>query len=91
MKIALIAIGVILIWFILGFIAFLIEAKEENYTSFNQEARREFKFCLANGLLSLVVMLTVVIYNWFCNKFMNELLFKINEEKKDKTKDKDYV
>jgi hypothetical protein len=91
MKIALIAIGVILVWLILGFIAFLMEAKMENYIEFNSEARHEFMVCMYFGLLSFLIMVCTVLYDWFCNKFMNGFLFKINGKKEDKTEDKDYV
>lgn len=86
MKIFLLLCLILLLWFTFGFIAFLIEAKVENYTSFNREARVEFKYCLGFGLFSLFVMLSEVIYNWFCNTFMDGLLFRLNNKNKQKKK-----
>jgi len=86
MKIFLLLCLILLIWLTLGFIAFLIEARVENYTSFTREARGEFKCCLGFGLVSLLIMLAEVIYDWFCNKFMDGLLFRLNNKNKQKKK-----
>ena len=76
----------IFIWLVLGFIAFLIEAKVENITSFGTAARKEFRYCLGFGLFSLLVMLSEVIFDWFCNQFMDGLLFKLNSKESKKKK-----
>ena len=91
MNIALIVICAVLVWFILGFIAFLIEAKMENCIKFDKEARCEFKACLLLGLVAFIIILCMVLYDWFCNTFMDGLLFKINGKKQDKIGDKDCV
>ena len=78
----------IFIWLVLGFIAFLIEAKFECYPYFNSEARKEFMNCLGFGPLAFIIMLCTVLFDWFCNTFMNDVLFNLNARKEAKKKHK---
>jgi uncharacterized membrane protein YeiB len=72
----------VLIWMTPGFIAFLIEAKIENFCKFDSEARKEFRICLAIGPIGLVIILWMLIYEWHL-KFMDNLLKKINKKEEE--------
>ena len=69
----------ILIWTAFGFVAFLIEAKIENFSEFDKEARSEFRVALAFGLVSLIIILAVLGYQAYLNS-MNKLLKKMNKK-----------
>ena len=72
----------IIIWISFGFIAFLIEAKIENYSEFDEEARTEFRAALAFGLVSLIIILAMLGYQAYLNG-MNNLLKKMNKKEKE--------
>ena len=66
-------------WFLLGFIAFLIMAKHDKcYTEFDDSAKYYLLFCMGFGILSLILVIGVLIVEWFCN-MMDYLLRKWNE------------
>ena len=69
----------IIIWVFFGFMAFLIEAKTENYYEFDKEARTEFRVALAFGLVSLIIILVMLGYQAYLNG-MNNLLKKMNKK-----------
>ena len=75
-----IAIVIILfVWFLLGFIAFLIMAKHDKcYTEFDDSAKHDLIFFMGLGILSLIFVIAFLIVEWFCN-MMDYLLRKWNK------------
>ena len=75
-----IAIVIILfVWFLLGFIAFLISAKHDKcYTEFDDSARDDLLFYMELGILSLIFVIAFLIVEWFYN-MMDYLLRKWNK------------
>ena len=75
-----IAIVIILfVWFLLGFIAFLISAKHDKcYTEFDDLAKHDLLFCMGLGILSLIFVIAFLNVEWFCN-MMDYLLRKWNK------------
>ena len=75
-----IAIVIILfVWFLLGFIAFLIMAKHDKCcTEFDDSAKHDLLFFMGMGILSLIFVLAFLIVEWFCN-MMDYLLRKWNK------------
>lgn len=69
----------LIIWFVFGFIAFLIEAKRMKcYKTFDKTAQQDFIFITGLGLLSFIVETIVVVVEWLIG-FMDKLLKKINQ------------
>ena len=75
-----IAIVIILfVWFLLGFIAFLISAKHDKcYTEFNDSAKHDLLSFMGLGILSLIFVIAFLIVEWFYN-MMDYLLRKWNK------------
>ena len=75
----------ILLWVISGFLGFLIYAKLEGWTNFNDKVIGEFWACIILGVISLLLFLPKIFFkNLFIN-FMNWLLNKINGKNKKDT------
>lgn len=72
--------AVVLVWFLCGFIGFLIEAKREGCTKFDGEASDEFMACMVLGVITLIVMVCCSVKDWFI-EFMDSLLWRINHKK----------
>ena len=75
-----IAIVIILfVWFLLGFIAFLISEKHDKcYTEFNDSAKHDLLSFMGLGILSLIFVIAFLIVEWFYN-MMDYLLRKWNK------------
>ena len=75
-----IAIVIILfVWFLLGFIAFLISVKHDKcYTEFDDSAQNDLLFFVGLGILSLIFVIAFLIVEWFYN-MMDYLLRKWNK------------
>ena len=75
-----IAIVIILfVWFLLGFIAFLISAKHDKcYVEFDDSARNDLLSFMWLGILSLIFVIAFLIVEWFCN-MVDYLLRKWNK------------
>lgn len=71
-----------LIWFGLGFVGFIIEAKKQNYKEF-KGVKDEFLVCIFMGVVTFVVFIGMILYDWF-DKGMNKLLYKINSKNNKK-------
>lgn len=77
------------IWVMLGFFAFLIETKINKWTEFNKELEEELTICVIFGLMSFIMMLSVLIFksiqklfgnmNDYFKLFMNKIMKKINK------------
>ena len=74
------SIGLFLVvWFALGFIAFLIEAKRlKCYKTFDKTAQQDFIVITGLGFISFVIEIILVVIEWFINA-MNKILKKINQ------------
>lgn len=70
---------VLLIWFLLGFVGFLISAKRNKFTQFNKEAKEEFIACVILGGITFIVMAVINIVDWF-KYFMDNLLYRMNSK-----------
>lgn len=69
---------ILIIWITFGFIGFLIEAKINHFTTFDDyKVRDEFIECLFLGAITFIIMLCCVISESFPT-FMNWLLKKLN-------------
>lgn len=69
----------LIIWFVFGFIAFLIEAKRlKCYKTFDKTAQQDFIFITGLGLLSFVIEIILVAIEWLIDS-MNKILKKINQ------------
>ena len=75
-----IAIVIILfVWFLLGFIAFLISSKHDKcYTEFDDSAKHDLLSFMKLGILSLIFVIAFLIVEWFYN-MMDYLLRKWNK------------
>ena len=74
-----IAIAILFVWFLLGFIAFLIMAKHDKcYTEFDDSAKHDLLFIMGLGILSLIFVIAFLNVEWFCN-MMDYLLRKWNK------------
>lgn len=69
---------VLIVWFILGFVGFIIEAKCKNFTEFDKKTKDEFVACVMLGMMTFLYMSFCCISEWF-NTFMEWLLKKINQ------------
>jgi len=88
-MIFLLIIMCVILWFSLGFLAFLLEAKMESFIRFDSEARTELRYCLFLGAISLLVMFYISCIKPLFEKgnerfddFMNDVLLNINHEDK---------
>lgn len=79
----LLIILICLIWFGLGFTAFIIEAKRMNYEKFDKEVKDEFLICIFLGVITFIFLIVIVLYDWF-DKGMNKLLYKMNSKNNKK-------
>lgn len=79
LEIFLMIMFIVVIWFLLGFVGFLIEAKREGYIEFNSQTKSELGSCVALGIITFIFMICSCIANWF-NSFMNWLLKQMNKE-----------
>ena len=77
MKLYLIVLIVLFIWFSLGFIGFIIEAKKEKFMQFDKNIRKEFLTCISYGLVTFIIFVGLSLIDWF-NHIMDKLLHKIN-------------
>ena len=68
---------VIIIWVLIGFIAFLIECRVNRERNFNSELKRELMACVRLGGIAFLMVIYDLMVDWF-NSFMNWLLKKIN-------------
>ena len=67
------------VWFLLGFIAFLISAKHDKcYTKFDDSAKHDLLSFMKLGILSLIFVIAFLIVEWFYN-MMDYLLRKWNK------------
>ena len=85
-----ITIGVALVlWIILGFIGFFMEAKIAKYTKFDKEAREEFFVCILLGLVTFLCFVSQLAWKRFID-FMDKALWKLNckEHSEEGTEDK---
>lgn len=64
----------VLLWLILGFIAFLKEARDEKCVVFDKSCVDEFMFCLVFGPASLLIL------------FFDEVMILLRERRKKKNK-----
>lgn len=77
-KLMIAIIVLLFMWFILGFIAFLISAKHDRcYTGFDDLAQHDLLFYMGLGILSLMFVIAFLIVEWFFN-MMDYLLRKWN-------------
>lgn len=79
----------LILWFLLGFLAFLIEAKKERCIRFDNEAKTELRFCTILGAIALLIVLYIAYIKPIFQKtnerfddFMNDILLNINQENK---------
>ena len=70
--------GIIVLYIILGFLAFIWNAKRTHLTYFDNRVMLELMFLIAIGPLAFIILSYVVLIEKFKN-FMDELLKKINE------------
>ena len=78
MKILLVILGIVILWFVLGFITFLIAAKMNKVTEFNENTEEMFIILVGFGLFSFIILIIVSAKRLFI-KTMNKLLSKMNE------------
>ncbi len=69
---------ILVVWFGLGFVGFIIEAKYKNFTEFDKVTKDEFVACVMLGMITFLYMSFCYISDWF-NRFMGWLLKKINQ------------
>ena len=83
----------VIIWLMLGFLGFLIESKINKWTELNKDLEEELNICIIFGLLSFIMMLSVLIFKSIqkllpkifgnihesLKIFINKLLKKINK------------
>ena len=78
-KLMITIVIMLFVWFLLGFIAFLIMAKHDKcYTEFDDSAKHDLLFIMGLGILSLIFVIAFLIVEWFCN-MMDYLLRKWNK------------
>lgn len=73
----LIITAILVAWLLLGFIGFLIEAKQQGYTEFDSEVESEFRWCVALGMITFITMI-----NYLFKSVMSWFLKQMNKEKR---------
>lgn len=68
------------IYFIVGFLAFVIEAYRSGYKKFDSEVSSLFFVCVVMGVVSFVIILILCLFEWF-EEFMNKLLKDMNGDR----------
>ena len=78
-KLMITIVILLFVWFLLGFIAFLIMTKHDKcYTEFDDSARHDLLSFMGLGILSLIFVIAFLIVEWFYN-MMDYLLRKWNK------------
>ena len=78
-KLMITIVIILFVWFLLGFIEFLISAKHDKcYTEVDYSAQKDLLFFMGFGILSLILVIAFIIVELFCN-MMNYLLRKWNK------------
>ena len=80
MQIFITSIACIVVWVVLGFIGFIMDAKRyQHYDCFDSEAKSNLYAMVLLGGLAFVVVVCLYIADWF-NEFMERLIKQINKK-----------